>query len=97
MHSTYTWMGTNVHLVLDDEIADIFNHAQAAFFAAQLDLKAETGSEWTGHETLRINWTDEEKRVWNGMGSVINAMVDLNGGSLPISQEDFTSDYLEKV
>lgn len=97
MHSTYTWMGSPIHVVLDDEIADAFNRAQAAFFAAQLDYKERTGSEWTGHEVLEMNWTPEEQRVWNAFGSVINALVDLNGGSIPITVEDCPSDYLEKV
>jgi hypothetical protein len=90
-------MGTRIHLVLEDEIADAYNTAQDAFKQAQLDYKATTGSDWTGTEAMWINWTDEQQNVWNTVAGIINDMIKLNGGSLDIKEEELTSDYLVKL
>lgn len=95
--STYSWMGSPLHLVFEDDIANAYNRAQDAFKEAQREYKARTGSEWTGHEPILMNWTPEEQSAWNNVAALVNLLIEINGGSLDIKEEDCTSDYLVKV
>lgn len=94
--STYSWMGTRIHLVLEDEFAEAYNRAQDAFQNAQLDHKERTGQQWTGHEPIRIDWTDEESKAWDGFARIINLIIEVNG-PLDIPESEVTSDYLVKL
>jgi hypothetical protein len=96
MQSAYSYNGTRIHLVIDDDVAAAYNRAQDAFFEAQKLHKQLTGSDWTPTDMLRINWTDEEQKAWNGVAAVINAMCALNGDGIDVADE-MTSDYLVKL
>lgn len=96
MQSTYSWMGSRIHLVIEDEVAEAYNRAQDAFFQAQKNHKETHGTDWNPTEPLLIDWTEEETKAWNGVADVINALCDLSG-SLDIPEEEMTSDYLVKV
>ena len=95
--STYSWMGSQLHLVFEDDIANAYNRAQDAFIEAQREYRERTGQEWTGRESLLMNWTQEEQSAWNNVAKIVNLLVDINGGSLAIMEEDITSDYLVKL
>lgn len=95
--SVYSWMGTDIHLVLEDDVADNFNRAQDAFMEAQKNFKTTTGKNWTGTEALWMNWTMDEQRAWNGIAAIINQLADLNHGSIEIMEEDMTTTYLVKL
>lgn len=97
MQSLYSWMGTRLHLILEDDFADKYNRAQKAFFEAQMTHVERTHQQWLGHETLLIPWTDEEWKAFDDMARIINLLCEVNGGSLDIKQEDITSDYLVKL
>ncbi len=97
MQSYYSWMGTPLHLILDDDYATLYNRASEKFFSAQLDFKARTGSDWTGHEPLESDWTKEEIAAYNKMGDLVNFMVEFNGGPLDIGEDEITSDFLVKL
>lgn len=94
--SVYSWMGSPLHLILEDDYAINFNRAQEAFFSAQLEFKAQTGQQWNG-EKLAIKWNDEELKAWNDMGRIINLLIEVNGGSLAITEEQMKSDFLVKL
>lgn len=96
MQSAYSYNGTRIHLVVDDDVAAAYNRAQDAFFKAQKDHQTRTGSEWNYTELLLIDWTEEEQNAWNNMAAVINAMVALNGDGIDVADE-MTSDYLVKL
>lgn len=96
--SYYSWMGTPLHLILDDDFAAAYNRAQAAFFQAQKDHLARTGSHWDPiNEHLLIHWTDEEQSVFDQFAVFMNSYIELNGGSLHITDEEMTSNYLVKL
>lgn len=97
VQSTYAVYGSHLHLILSDEFAENYNAAQRAFFEAQKLHKARTGSEWTGHETIEINWTTEMRDAFNKFAELMNLMIEINGGSLALMEDDMTSDYLVKV
>ncbi len=95
--SFYSWMGSPLHLVLVDEFATTFNRATEKFFSAQLDFKARTGSDWTGSEQIKVDWTEEELKAYNKMGDLVNFLVEFNGGSLDIGEDAMTSSFLVKL
>lgn len=97
MQSNYSFLGTRITLLLKDEVAAAFNRAQDAFFAAQKLYIAQTGLKWTGAEALEINWTDEEQKAFDDIGRIINLLVEVNGGTLEVGEENMTSDYLVKL
>jgi hypothetical protein len=97
MQNVYSWMGSRLHLVLEDEVADAYNRAQDAFMEAQRNYKATTGKDWTGAEPMWMNWTDQEQTAWNSIAGIINNLVKLNGGALDIKEDELTSEYLVKI
>ena len=97
MQSAYSWMGTRLHLLLEDKIAADFNQAQDAFFAAQKYYKENCNVPWNGEGTLLIHWTDEQQLAWNNIARIINLIIEVNGGGLDITEAEITSDYLIKV
>jgi hypothetical protein len=98
MQSAYSWMGSRLHLVLEDEVANAYNRAQEAWYAAQTNHKKLHGREWNPvSEPLLIDWTDEQRKAWDDIGSIINLLIEVNGGGLAITEEEITSDFLEKL
>ena len=97
MQSTYSVYGTRLHLILEDHIAETYNSAIQAFFDAQKNHLERTGSEWIFTEPLLINWTEEESTVYDKFAVIMNLLVELNGGSLDLKEEDCTSDFLVKL
>jgi len=95
--STYSWCGSQLHLVLDDDLAANYNRAQSAFFEAQKLHMRKTGQQWTGVEPLFITWTEEEQAAYSNFAKLINTLIEVNGGSLAITEEEMTSDYLIKL
>lgn len=97
MQSVYSWMGTDIHLVLEDDFANDYNRAQEAFFTAQIIHKTATGSAWNGRGPLQMNWTEKEFQAFDKVGKFINLLIDMNGGSLNLTEEQMTSDFLVKL
>ena len=98
MQSYYSWMGSPLHLILNDDFAAAYNRAQAAFFQAQKDHLARTGSPWDPvNEQLLIHWTPEESSAFDKIAVFMNSYVELNGGGLNITEEQMTSDFLVKL
>lgn len=94
--SAYSYNGTRIHLVIDDDVAEAYNQAQDAFFAAQRLHKEWHGSDWNYTMPLSINWTDKQAKAWNNVAAVINAMCALNADGIAVADE-MTSDYLVKL
>ena len=99
MQSAYSWMGTRLHLLLEDKIAADFNQAQDAFFAAQKYYKeTHANLPWDGvSSSLLIHWTEEQQLAWNNLARIINLIIEVNGGGLDITDAEITSDYLIKL
>lgn len=96
MQSIYSVYGTAIHLLLDDEFATNYNNAMKAFFDAQFEYMERTHQEWKGGP-LTINWTPEEQKAYKDFANLMNSMIEMNGGSLNLTQDDMTSDYLVKL
>jgi hypothetical protein len=97
--SYYSWCGTRVHLILDDEVATAYNKVQDAFKDAQLKFKAEYGTPWdpTTQPLYMENVTDEELEHRDKVAKLINLLIEVNGGGLDITEEELTSEYLVKL
>lgn len=98
MQSVYSWMGTPLHLVLEDDVATDYNRAQDAFIAAQERHLAIHGKRWDPiTEPLQIDWTPQEAKAWDDIARVVNLLVEINGGGLDIPDEQITSDKMVKL
>lgn len=97
MQFVYSWMGSPLHLVLEEDIANGYNRFQEAFFQAQVNHKALNGSEWKPNEPLRIVFEYKDKAAWDAVGTLINLLIEINGGGLDIPEEQCTSDFLVKL
>jgi hypothetical protein len=97
MQSTYSWCGSPLHLVLEDDLAEAYNRAIDGFFEAQKVHLERTGRKWQPSEPIWMNWSPEERDAYAKVGRVINLLIEINGSGLDIPEEQITSDYLVKV
>lgn len=97
MQSLYSVYGTKLHFILDDEFATNYNRAQDALFVAQRMYQETTGQQWTGVEQIVVDWTNEEMSAFNKFAELMNKLIEVNGGSLDMREEDMLSDYLVKL
>lgn len=97
MQHAYSWYGSRIHLVLEDDLAAAYNRRSDQFRQAQIDHKVRTGSEWNGRDPLRMVNDDEAHDAWNKIASIINLLAEVNGGGIDVPEEECTSDYLVKL
>jgi hypothetical protein len=101
MQYAYAVYGTRLHLVLEEEFANAYNRAQQKFFDAQRNHKERTGHQWEPDESLSIDWSEEEKKAFNGFAAFMNSYVEFVGAGLQLNNdpeaEFFPSDFLVKV
>lgn len=95
--SYYSWCGTKLHFLLDDNLAAAYNRAYDKFEAAQQSHLETFGSPWNPRNYLLMNWSDEESHAWNKIARMINTLVEINGGTLGITEEECTSNHLIKL
>lgn len=97
MQSTYSFMGSQLHLILEDDVADAYNRMQQAWFDAQENHRETHGTHWDPKTPLWIEFADEDKVIWDKIGHIINLLVELNGGGITMPEEEMTSDFLVKL
>jgi len=97
MQHTYSYLGSPLHLVLEDEIAEGYNRFHDAFIAAQFEYMERTQLEWKPENPLYIITNDKDQEAYHKVASVINLLVEINGGGIDIPEEQCTSDHLERV
>ena len=97
MQSYYSFLGSPLHLLLEDQIADAYNRTTQAFFDAQKNHQKRTGSKWTPEQPLWMETNDEDKAAWKAVADVINLLIKINGGGLDIPEDQCTSDFLVKL
>ena len=95
--SAYSWSGTRLHLVLEDDFAAAYNRAQDAFQEAQQHHKEIHGTPWDPTEPILMKWTKDEQKAWDGIARIINLLSEVNGGGIDIPEEEMTSEYLIKL
>ena len=97
MQSTYSFLGSPLHLILEDDIADGYNRSTQAFMDAQVAHRELTGNQWNPSDTLWMITNDEDQAAYAAVGSIINLLIKVNGGALDIQEESCTSDFLVKL
>lgn len=97
MQHTYSYLGSPLHLVLEDEIADGYNRFHDAFMEAQFEYMERTHLEWAPDQPLNLRATKEDMESYDKVGRVINLLVEINGGGLEIPEDQCTSDHLIRV
>jgi len=98
MQSYYSYMGSPLHLILEDELAEAFNRRLKQFFDAQIQHLETHGRKWDPEtEPLLMAKDDEAQEAYDKVGRVINLLVEINGGGLHIPEEQLPDDYLVKL
>lgn len=95
--SVYSFLGSPLHLVLEDYIAERYNRFIDSYLDAQEKHRERTGRKWSPNEPLKMDVEEGDNEAYNGVGRIINLLIEINGRGLEISEELITSDYLEKV
>lgn len=97
MQHFYSFCGSPLHLVLEDEIAEGYNRFIDAFQAGQKKFKEDNGYDWTPDKPFWMDYRPEDKVAYDKVGRVINLLVEINGGGLDITEEQCTSDHMIRV
>jgi hypothetical protein len=97
MQSVYSVCGSRLHLILDDEVADGYNRFAVAFQVAQEEHMAKTGTLWDPYQPLWSDVNEKDLAAYNAVGGLMNQLIEINGGSLDIPEEEMTSSLLIKL
>lgn len=92
MQSFYSYYGSPLHLILEDEIAEACNRFVAEFIQAQVRYKEEHGVKWYPESPLWMNVSAEDSAAYDKVGKLIGQLVEMNGGGLNITEEMILSD-----
>jgi hypothetical protein len=96
--SVYSYLGSPLHLILEDEIAEGFNRFHDAFIQAQKTHFETHGRKWDPvTEPIFMVFTEEDQEAYDKVAQLINLLSEINGGGISISEEQITSDHLEKL
>lgn len=93
----YSVYGSDIHLMLEESLADAHNRFIDEFFKAQKIHMEEYGRPWQPEEHLQILCTKEDNDAYNAVARVINSLIDINGGALDLTEEQMPSSYLLKL
>lgn len=97
MQSVYSMCGSRLHLILKDEVADGYNRFAVAFEIAQLEHMAKYGTPWDPEQPLWSDVNEKDLADYNAVGALMNQLIEINGGSLDIPEEEMTSSLLIKL
>lgn len=97
MQHAYSYCGSRLHLVLEEDIAEGFNRFHDAFISAQLRHKEIHGRDWQSEEPLWMEFNEKDKHGFDEVGRIINLLAEINGGGIAITEEECTSDHLIRV
>lgn len=96
--SIYSYMGSRVHLGMDDRLAEDYNQAMHAWFQAQKDFEKVHGRKCTTDELIKgevlIRVTNQQAEAYNAVAKFMNKMYD---DGLVLTEEECSSEYLIKV
>lgn len=97
MQSYYSFYGSRLHLILEDDIAAAYNRRLEQFIDAQVRFEETHGRKWDSSEPLLMAKDDEAQRAHDEVGRLINLLVEINGGGLEIPEEEMPFDGLMKL
>ena len=93
MQSTYSFYGSQLHLILEDEVAERYNRVSEAL--ANVDTKAIQANPDNWFWLSGID--DADMAAWNAIAELINKLIEINGGSLDIPEEEMPYNHLVKL
>lgn len=93
MQSTYSFYGSQLHLILEDEVAERYNRVSEAL--ANVDAKAIQANPDNQFWLSGIDGAD--MAAWNAIAELINKLIEINGGSLDIPEEEMPYNHLVKL
>jgi hypothetical protein len=97
MQNYYSFLGSPLHLLLEDDIAEGYNRFVDAFASGQIKFAEENGRKWQPTDAIWMDITDKDHDAFDKVGRIIDLLVEINGGGLSISEEDRTEDHLIKL
>jgi hypothetical protein len=97
MQHFYSYLGSPLHLIFEENIADGYNRTIDAFMAAQKKFKEEYGIQWTPDLPLELHVADEDLASYHKVGEVINLLCKINGDGIEVTEEMCTSDHLVRL
>jgi len=86
--------GSPMVILLEEHVADGYNHFVEAFLKAQTDYKEKHGTEWDPSTSILIDVSEQDQRHYNEVAGLMNMLIDINQGALNITEEDIKSDFL---
>lgn len=93
MQSVWSFYGSKLHLVLDDEVAERYNRVSVAFANADTSAIQKNPENY-----IWLSGVDsKDMEAWNAIADLINKLIEINGGSLYIPEEDMLYNCLVKV
>ena len=93
MQSIWSFYGSKLHLVLDDEVAERYNRVSVAFANADTSALQDNPENY-----IWLSGVDsKDMEAWNAIADLINKLIEINGGSLDIPEEDMPYNCLVKV
>lgn len=95
--SYYSFYGSRLHLILEDEIAEAYNRVAAEFIEAQVRHEQIRGVKWNPDEPLLMKTNDKDQEAYKKVGDVIRLLCEINGSGLDIPEEECTHDGLVKL
>lgn len=83
MQHIYSFCGSPIHLMLEDDVADAYNRVASL---TEADLKVFNIS---NGETKHVLVAEEEDvAVYNAIADIINKLCEINGGTIHLQEED---------
>lgn len=93
MQRKYSYYGTELTLLLDEQTAAAYNRVCDEFHDAQMRYREETGSDWTPDLPLVMDFEPNDLAIWNAMAGVLEALNEINKFH-PVDYGEITEGYL---
>jgi hypothetical protein len=97
MQHTYSLYGSPLHLILEEKVADGYNRVHLGFIEAQKKFKEDYGIQWTPELPIEINASPEDLKAYDDIAKLLNLLIEINGGSLDINEDQCITATLDRV
>lgn len=83
MQSYYSFYGSPLHLILEDEIAESYNRVSKNMYES--------------NGNVLVCASDADIKNYSKVADIINKLIEINGGLLEIAEEEMPLNYLVKL
>lgn len=97
MQHTYSLYGSPLRLVLEEKVADGYNRVHLGFIEAQKKFKEEYGTPWNAELPIEIDASPEDLKAYDDIAKLLNLLIEINGGSLDLSEEQCPTVTLDRI